>query len=246
MGIGRDYLSDPSPKGYRSMSMADDYDIGFNSEDYENLRNEREKAMNFQIVDALQGRADEKGYQQKTLMGGKVGQVWPAEFNKNGKRQQQVMITDVTGKENKVKIFLGQNPDILTGSQGDFLVGPNPYKGNMYYNGFIEGSLQGGTQAPQQPQQQSYQQPQQQYQQPAQASQPKRQATLDKDRLIVAQVVYKALQDGSGVNEALLKEHVDMIFRVAENRPAQQAPLQTQPLPQDTTDYFPDDDNIPF
>ena len=59
-----------------------------------------------------------------------------------------------------------------------------------------------------------------------------------KDRLIVTQVAYKALQAGVGCDETLLRSHVDMIMRVGSGQPA--------PAPTTDPNYIPPDDDIPF
>lgn len=89
-----------------------------------------------------------------------------------------------------------------------------------------------------------------QYQQPTQQGQPAQQqqtyhpAPNNKDRLIVAQVVYKALAASTGVNEQLLTQHVDMIMRVGEGKIAPM-PAPAQP-PYDGSQSAPPDDDIPF
>ena len=47
----------------------------------------------------------------------------------------------------------------------------------------------------------------------------------NKDRLIVAQVVFKALAEAGGVNEQLLSNNVDMIMRVGAGQKPKQIPL---------------------
>ena len=63
-----------------------------------------------------------------------------------------------------------------------------------------------------------------------------RPASGNKDRLIVAQVVFKAMSDAGGVNEQLLTENVDMIMRVGSG---QAAPAGQTTSPQDTGDDIP-------
>jgi hypothetical protein len=91
-----------------------------------------------------------------------------------------------------------------------------------------------GQPAAQNQQQPAPQQPQQQAPQPAQqANAP----TGSKDRLIVAQVVFKVLAEAGGVNELLLSNNVDMIMRVGAGQKPQQIPLdqfiEENPVEQD-------------
>lgn len=88
-------------------------------------------------------------------------------------------------------------------------------------------------------QQGGQQQPRQQASHPAQGG-------ASKDRLIVTQVAYKALMEKSACDEGNLRQAVDMIMRVGENKPAQQqAPPQNQLPPQQEPPFNPTDD-IPF
>ena len=71
--------------------------------------------------------------------------------------------------------------------------------------------------------------PQQGSNQSQQAPQQARQATNapsgNKDRLIVTQVVFKAMSAAGGVNEQLLSDNVDMIMRVGSGQTQKQIPL---------------------
>jgi len=69
--------------------------------------------------------------------------------------------------------------------------------------------------------------------------------TDDKDRLIVAQVVYKALSERDEVTEDKLSLDVDMIMRIGSNTPRQ----DPQPVPApECADVPPgqQDDDLPF
>ena len=187
--------------------------------------------MNFQEVLNANG--------EKRVVIGTLKEIKGEGLTQNQKPFKKVSVIDNTGATKNVKIY-GENlpGPAQIGQTLTFSISTYDYTYEGQLGKAFSGFWNSTSPAPPQPQQQSYQQPQ--------APQARPQATTDKDRLIVTQVVYKALHEGSTFSEALLKEGVDMIFRVAENKPAQQAPLQTQPLPQDTTDYFPNDDSIPF
>ncbi len=96
--------------------------------------------MNFQDARNLQGQMDAKGYQMGVDMVGTVRAVEPKKFSDKGKPFQQVTIQDSTGETIKVKIWLGNGPDVLptdVGTQQSFQqVAVNPYKDNIYYKAF--------------------------------------------------------------------------------------------------------------
>jgi len=100
---------------------------------------------NFAAVRQIAGQMS-NGYQKKVVMIGNVVGFDPVEYNKKGSQFQQVIMTDGTGEQCKVKIWLGKGPEIaLTGAM-TFDIGPNEYKGTMYYAGFWDGKVPAGAQ----------------------------------------------------------------------------------------------------
>ncbi len=131
--------------------------------------------MNFTMVESVAGQNDSDGYQVKVKLNCIVGTMGEAEFSKKGSKFQQVTLTDSSGRTEKVKIWLGNGPDIVLGQMGQTLtfdIGPNPYKGKMYYAGFWDSNAaQVPQQAQQQPQQAAPRTPQQATQQANQSIQ---------------------------------------------------------------------------
>lgn len=167
--------------------------------------------MNFQSVDAVLGQQDEKGYQIRVAMRATVGQIFPSEFNKKGKKTQNIFLTDGVGIEHKVKIYIGNNPDINSGDSGEFIVGPNPYENKMYYSGFIQGQLQAGQQqAPQQQGNQAGYQPQQQ--RPPQNN--------VQDDIRFAQALNRACEEYNHgkIEETAIDERTNVYYRILQNR----------------------------
>ncbi|MDD5381888.1 MAG: hypothetical protein PHG53_09680 [Phycisphaerae bacterium] len=95
--------------------------------------------MNFEQIRLADGKKDEKGYQIKIAMFGTVNSFEPVQFTKDGKRFQQVIITDDNNERQKVKIWLGKDKTIGDGfinRRLAFNIAPNPFKNIMYYGGF--------------------------------------------------------------------------------------------------------------
>jgi hypothetical protein len=95
--------------------------------------------MNFAQVREAIGKLDEKNYQIKIAMFGTPQSFDGVTFTPEGKRFQQVFITDDIGETNKVKIYLGEEKTIGDGCIGKrlaFQIAPVPFKNKMYYGGF--------------------------------------------------------------------------------------------------------------
>lgn len=95
--------------------------------------------MNFNSVRQAEGKKDEKGYQIKIAMFGTPDGIDDVAFTPEGKRFQQVTMTDDNGETNKVKIYLGTDKTMIDGCIGKrlaFNVAPNSFKNKMYYGGF--------------------------------------------------------------------------------------------------------------
>ena len=95
--------------------------------------------MDFQSVRNINGQKDNKGYQKGVEMKGMIVSVEEKKFSDKGKPFQQVMIKDGPGETEKVKVYLGNGPDILPSDVNTlqlFTVSPNPYQNTMYYMGF--------------------------------------------------------------------------------------------------------------
>ncbi len=97
--------------------------------------------MNFQTVDGLMGQKDSKGYQIGVPgMTSTIREISPAEYNKQGKHIQQVKLQDSQGRVEKVKIYLGNGPEILPTDVNTLQmfqqVALNDYKGTRYYMAF--------------------------------------------------------------------------------------------------------------
>jgi len=95
--------------------------------------------VDFQSVRNINGQKDNKGYQKGVEMKGMIVSVEEKKFSDKGKPFQQVMIKDGPGETEKVKVYLGNGPDILPSDVNTlqlFTVSPNPYQNTMYYMGF--------------------------------------------------------------------------------------------------------------
>lgn len=93
---------------------------------------------NFAIIRAVTEK-DDKGYFVRKTMFGVLNSFTPVEFTKTGSRFQQVMITDDSGEQQKVKIWLGDDKTIGDGCINrrlEFEISKNPFKNQMYYGGF--------------------------------------------------------------------------------------------------------------
>ena len=100
--------------------------------------------MNFASIRATLKGQD--GYYPKIDMVGILQVADAAKFDQtSGKKTQQIQVTDNAGESNKVKIYLGDNPDFNNGMTNQSLnlsVSQNPYKGKMYYAGFYNSNAQ--------------------------------------------------------------------------------------------------------
>ncbi len=67
---------------------------------------------------------------------GNVDGFDPVKYTEQGKRFQQVLITDGNGEQQKVKIYLAKGPEMTATGNMSFQIGPNPYQNQMYYSGF--------------------------------------------------------------------------------------------------------------
>lgn len=141
--------------------------------------------MNFQTVREAEGQMDGQ-YQMKVSMFGIPQEVGEVTFTPKGKKIQQVMILDDKGEIQKVKIFGGKMTSHCVGEGLSFQIAPYTSDQNhqTYYSGFWNDRA-GASQAPQGQQQAPSQ--------PAQRPNVPKSAPSNKDRLIVAQVVYKTM-----------------------------------------------------
>ncbi len=102
----------------------------------------KEQKMNFQEARNLEGQKNAKGYQQGVSMAGQIqALIDPARiFTTNKKPTQRIQLTDAQGETQKVKIFLGNGPDILLTDVGTVQsfsdLAMNRYKGNVTYMAF--------------------------------------------------------------------------------------------------------------
>ena len=105
---------------------------------------------------------------------GTVGQIWPSEFNRNGKKKQNCQAVDDAGETQKITVYLGSNPDmdprIHTNQRLEFdisaRVGSGIHTGKIFYGGFWKCANPQQNQVPPQgyqppPQQVPYQAPNQ-------------------------------------------------------------------------------------
>lgn len=98
--------------------------------------------MNFQEARNLEGQKNAKGYQMGVSMTGTVqALIDPTRiFTSNGKPTQRIQLLDDLGDSQKVKVFLGNGPDILaadvTTVQSFTDLAMNRYKGNISYMAF--------------------------------------------------------------------------------------------------------------
>lgn len=96
--------------------------------------------MSFQDARNLEGQKDAKGYQIGVSMIGTIMSIQPKEYNKQGKPTQQIVLTDTAGETQKVKVWLGNGPDIqssdINTQQSFTSLGVNPWQGKMYYKAF--------------------------------------------------------------------------------------------------------------
>ncbi len=113
--------------------------------------------MNFQAVRDAEGQMDGQ-YQRKVPMLGTPQRVEDATFTPQGKKIQQVTITDDIGEMQKVKIYGGKMQNSLCGQKLSFEIAPYTSNRNnqVYYSGFWNDRAttgQASQQAPQKPQQ---------------------------------------------------------------------------------------------
>ena len=98
--------------------------------------------MNFQEARNLEGQKNAKGYQMGVKMPGTVMALIDIKrvFTTNGKPTQQIHLQDSLGETQKVKIFLGNGPDILqtdvTTKQQFTDLAMNRFKGHVTYMAF--------------------------------------------------------------------------------------------------------------
>ena len=150
----------------------------------------KEQEMNFQEARNLEGQKNAKGYQQGVSMTGTiVALVDPQRiFTTNGKPTQRIQLLDDLGESCKVKVFLGNGPDILAADvrtvQSFSDLAMNRYKNNVTYMAFWD-NMHPPQAAP--PQQQPYTPPpqaspqQQSYTPPPQAPSPQQQQAFNRE-----------------------------------------------------------------
>ena len=103
---------------------------------------EKEQEMNFQEARNLEGQKNAKGYQQGVSMTGQILTLIDSAriFTTNQKPTQRITLCDNQGETQRVKVFLGNGPDILLADIGttqsftDLVM--NRYKGNISYMAF--------------------------------------------------------------------------------------------------------------
>ena len=98
--------------------------------------------MNFQEARNLEGKKNAKGYQAGVSMSGTVQAIIDPQriFTTNGKPTQRIQLLDDLGESCKVKVFLGNGPDILAADvrtvQSFSDLAMNRYKGQVSYMAF--------------------------------------------------------------------------------------------------------------
>ncbi len=98
--------------------------------------------MNFHEARNLEGQNNAKGYQQGVSMIGTVQALIDPQriFTTNKKPTQRIQLLDAQGETCKVKVFLGNGPDILPSDVGTLQqftdLAMNKYKGNITYMAF--------------------------------------------------------------------------------------------------------------
>ena len=98
--------------------------------------------MNFQEARNLEGKKNAKGYQAGVSMSGTVQAIIDPQriFTTNGKPTQRIQLLDDLGESCKVKVFLGNGPDILAADvrtvQSFSDLAMNRYKNNITYMAF--------------------------------------------------------------------------------------------------------------
>lgn len=98
--------------------------------------------MNFQEARNLEGQKNAKGYQQGVSMTGTVRALIDPQriFTTNGKPTQRIQLQDTAGETLKVKVFLGNGPDIMASDVGTLQsfsdLAMNRFKGNITYMAF--------------------------------------------------------------------------------------------------------------
>ena len=98
--------------------------------------------MNFQEARNLEGQKNAKGYQSGVSMTGIVQALVDPQriFTTNKKPTQQIILVDAQGESQKVKVFLGNGPDMLPADVGTTQtfsdLAMNRYKGNISYMAF--------------------------------------------------------------------------------------------------------------
>jgi len=143
--------------------------------------------MNFNQIRQAMGQVGQDGYTVKVAMVGNLDSVEAVKFNeKSGKRTQQVWITDSNAEQCRVKIMLGNNPDLTPhmAEKHTFSIAAyvSNYDGQTYYSGFcnLPKAAQAPPQGPNAPQgQQPYPQQPKTQQAPPQAA---RQQEVEKQK----------------------------------------------------------------
>lgn len=102
----------------------------------------KENKMNFNEARNLEGQKNAKGYQEGVSMQGTITALIDPQriFTTNGKPTQRIQLTDAMGESQKVKVFLGNGPDILLSDintmQSFTDLAMNRYKGAITYMAF--------------------------------------------------------------------------------------------------------------
>ncbi len=97
---------------------------------------------NFQEARNVEGQKNAKGYQQGVSMTGTIQALVDPQriFTTNGKPTQRIQLLDALGETCKVKVFLGNGPDIMStdvGTQQSFTdLAMNRFKNNISYMAF--------------------------------------------------------------------------------------------------------------
>ena len=98
--------------------------------------------MNFQDARNLEGQKNAKGYQEGVSMQGTIMALVDPQriFTTNGKPTQRIQLKDALGETLKVKVFLGNGPDILQADVNTVQqftdLAMNRFKGNITYMAF--------------------------------------------------------------------------------------------------------------
>ncbi len=97
---------------------------------------------NFQEARNLEGQKNDKGYQQGVSMQGTIMALVDPQriFTTNGKPTQRIQLRDAVGETCKVKVFLGNGPDILQTDVNTLQtfsdLAMNRFKGSITYMAF--------------------------------------------------------------------------------------------------------------